>query len=346
MKTKIYLAIFLTLAIITAYTLFQANAKSSTEKEKAFKVENFEKVTKIIISDKSGKEMTFSKEGEQWILNNKYPVREHLFEEMEEALTKMEAGSPVPEIGKNVVIQQMVAEALKVEVYKGKKKDKVIYIGGPNLQNTASHMFLEIDGEVADRIYNVSIPGFRGYLTTRFTVNEKEWRSKKIFSYAPQDIEEISIKYFKYSNYEDFTLSNKNNSFTLKIEDKEYTGENLNEQNIANYLKSLNNQQVMAYSFVEPQQNYLKDSLMQVNKFAELHIVDKTGKQRNINVINMPLNESSKQQYDDNGDPMPYDIDYRFIEFGENKDWGVISNDRFGLLFISPYLLLKNNIKP
>lgn len=345
MRTKIYLAIFLVLAIITAYTLFDASTKNDIKKEKEFKVENFEEVTKLIVTDKSGKSMTLKKEAAQWILNDKFPVREHLFEEVQEALTKMEAGSPVPNIGKDVVIKQMIAEAIKVEVYKGKKKDKVIYIGGPNLQNTASHMFLEIDGKVSDKIYNVSIPGFRGYLTTRFTIDEKEWRSKKVFSYAPQDIKKISIKYFNFKELEDFTFVNENNVFSLEIEGKKYTEDQINERSVANYLTNLKNQQVMAYSFVEKDRFYLRDSLMNVNKYAEMEIVDQNDKVHFINVINMPLNESSNQQYDINGDPMAYDVDYRFIEFGEAKEWGVTSNSRFGLLFISPYLLLKDNIE-
>lgn len=346
MRTKIYLAIFLVLAVFAAYTLFEASAENNTEKEKAFKVENFEEVTEILVSNKAGEKMTLKKEGDQWILNDKFPVRKHLFEEMKEALTKMEAGSPVPEIGKDVVIKQMVAEAIKVEVFKGQKKDKVIFIGGPNLQNTASHMFLEVNGKVKDRIYNVSIPGFRGYLTTRFTIDEKEWRSKAIFSYLPQEVKEIEIKYFNHTDYEDFVLTNNNNSFSLRIGEKIYQKEELNDINIVNYLKHLDNQQLMAYSFVEEKQFYLKDSLMNVNKFAEFSITNSSNQKRSYNIISMPLNESSKQQYDENGDPMPYDIDYRFIEIGETKDWGVISNSRFGILFISPYLLLKNNIKP
>lgn len=346
MKTKIYLVIFLVLAVFAGYTLYTSSSENNIEKEKAFKVENFEAVTEILVSNKAGQKMSLKKVDEQWILNDKFPVRKHLFEEMKDALTKMEAGSPVPEIGKDVVVKQMVAEAIKVEVFKGKKKDKVIYIGGPNLRNTASHMFLEVNGKVSDRIYNVSIPGFRGYLTTRFTIDENEWRSKDIFSYAPQDVKEIEIKYFNHSEYDNFILKHENNNFSVVVNDQTFTAEQLNEQNIVNYLKLFDKQQLMAYSFVEPELHPLKDSLLRVNKYASLSITHQNEQVQHINVISMPLHEASIKQYDDNGDPMLYDVDFRYIEFGDNKEWGVTSNARFGLLFISPYLLLKNNIKP
>lgn len=345
MKTKIYLFVFAILLVIAGYTLYQANAKGDTAKEKDFKVEHFEDVTEINITDRMGKNMHLKKVGENWILNDKYPVRKQLFEEMVEALTKMEAISPVPNIGKNTVIEQMVAEAVKVEVFKGRKKDKVIYVGGPNLQNNASHMFLEINGKAAKQIYNVGIPGFKGYLTTRFLVNENEWRSKEIFSYLPSDIKEVKVKYFTEFGYEDYTLTNDKNNFTVEFDGKKLSGGDLNLNNIVNYLKMFDNQQIMSYVFSEPADKTLKDSLLVVNKFAEFNLTNQENKTQKITIINMPLNESSKQQYDDNGNPMAFDVDYRFVIFGEKAEWGVITNERFGRLLVSPYLFLTNNIK-
>lgn len=345
MKTKIYLFIFAILIIITGYTLYQANAEGNTEKEKDFKVENFEDVTEINITDRMGKNMNLKKVDDKWLLNDKYPVRELLFEEMKEALTKMEAYSPVPNIGKNTIVQQMVSEAVKVEVFKGRKKDKVIYVGGPNLQNNASHMYLEIDGKSSKQIYNVGIPGFRGYLTTRFLINENEWRSKEIFSYLPSEVKTVEVKYFKETGYENFILTNEKNNFTIETDGKKMSGEDLNLSNIVNYLKMFENQQVMSYVFSEAADKTLKDSLLVVNKFAEFSLTDQTNKTQKITIVDMPLNESSKQQYDANGDPMAYDVDYKFVIFGEKSEWGVITNERFGRLLVSPYLFLKNNIK-
>lgn len=346
MKTKIYLFVFAILIAIAGYTLYQANAKGDTAKEKDFKVENFEDVTEINITDRMGKNMNLKKVDENWILNDKYPVRELLFEEMKEALTKMEAYSPVPNIGKNTIIEQMVAEAVKVEVFKGRKKDKVIYVGGPNLQNNASHMFLEIKGKASKQIYNVGIPGFKGYLTTRFLVNENEWRSKEIFSYLPSEIKEVKVKYFTDAGYDDYSLTNEKNNFTLEVGGKKFSAEDLNVNNIVNYLKMFENQQVMSYIFSEPVDKGLKDSLLVVNKYAEFNLIDQQNKAHKVTLLNMPLNESSKQQYDENGDPMAFDVDYKFVIFGEKEDWGVITNERFGRLLVSPYLFLTNNIKP
>lgn len=346
MKTKIYLIIIVALLAIVGITLFNANNKNNGEKEKAFKVEEFEKVTEIIFTDRLGEKMSMKKEGENWILNDKYPVRMHLFNEMKEALTKMEAISPVPSLGRNTVIEQMVNEAVKVEVYKGKKKDKVIFVGGPNLRNNASHMFLEIKGKASKQIYNVGIPGFRGYLTTRFLVNENEWRSKEIFSYLPSEVKQIEVKYFNRGTYDDFILTNENNNFTVEINGKKNTGDEVNVGNVVNYLKRLDAQQVMAYSFDKPEDIAFRDSLLAKTKFAEFTIIDKNDKKTHTTIVDMPLNEGSKQQYDPNGNPMTYDVDFQYIIFGEKNEWGVISNSRFGILLVSPYLFLTNNIKP
>ncbi|MGB0886152.1 MAG: hypothetical protein ACPGVH_00375 [Chitinophagales bacterium] len=345
MKTKIYLVIFALLAVFAAYTIYTSSEKNSTKAEKAFKVENFEKVTKIVVTNRQTEEMVFEKQDESWILNGKYPVRTHLFEEMQEALTKMEAVSPVPEVGKEAVLRQMIGGAIKVEVFKGKKLDKKVFIGGPNLKNTASHMFLEIDGEPSNRIYNVGIPGFRGYLTSRFNVNESQWRSKLIFSLAANEVKEVELNYNANAENANFVLQNENANFSLKINNKEIEKTLINDANVVNYLKMFDNQQVTSYVFTEPKEQYLKDSLLQVNKFADLKITDLKGNTTAVTIVNMPLNESSKRQYDNNGDLFLYDQDYKYIVFGEEQDWGVVSRTKFGLILISPNLLLKNNAK-
>ena len=58
------------------------------------------------------------------------------------------------------------------------------------------------------------------------------------------------------------------------------------------------------------------------------------------------LDDQGNIRYDENGDPMLYDVDYKFIEFGPEKDWGVVTNSKFGMSLVSPYLFLKNNVKP
>jgi hypothetical protein len=342
MKTKLYLGIFGVLMLIAIYTFYDQFIKNNPEKEKAFKVENFEKVSQINITDREGKVIQLTKnENDEWILNNQYKVRQHLFDEMKKALTEMEAVTKVPEIGKKAVITQMVEGAIKVEVFKGKKKDKVIFIGGPNFRNTASNMFLEINGKASKNIYEVAIPGFRGYLTSRFIVDETAWRDKEIFAIPANDIKKINVEYFNNAKFENFELLANNNEYTLKTGSGTFQNNQLSSEDIVRYLLHFENQQVMSYVFLEPSEQQLKDSLMNINKYATLRITNTQNKVIKVDVVDMPLSETSNKQYDENGDPMRYDIDYKYAVFGDKKEWGVITNTKFGILLAPHTLFLK-----
>jgi len=266
----------------------------------------------------------------------------HLFEEMKEALIKMEAFNPVSVVATQSVITEMIEHALKVEIFKGKAKpEKVIYIGGPNLTNTASNMLLEYDGVTMKKIYEVGIPGWRGYLTSRFLPSEDSWRSKEIFNYSLDQFKKIDIKYFNEFGFDNFSLTKEDSYYQLQIKDKIYEKEEIDNASIVNYLRVLENQNVFSYVFSKPEESFIKDSLMREKKYAEISIIDQENKENFMVIIDMPLNQGSGLQYDDKGDPMTYDIDYKYIQFGENDDWGVIDNSNFGKLYRNPEMFLK-----
>ena len=115
----------------------------------------------------------------------------------------------------------------------------------------------------------------------------------------------------------------------------------LNEENIINYILQLRNKLVLDYSFQRPKDSAIKDSLLSVNKYAEIKIIDSKNNVQLMTIVDMPVNQGSSSKYDVNGDPMTIDVDYKYIIFGENKDWGIISKDNFGKLFIAPVKFIK-----
>jgi hypothetical protein len=343
MKTKIYALIFVLLIGLVGYTLFNnARQEKNSKRDKNFKVENFEAVTRIDVVEKSGEKMSMKKVGDNWILNDKYPVNMHLFKDVKEALSKMEAINPVASVATENVIFEMVQHAIKVSVFEGEDKpSKVIYVGGPNISNSASNMFLEFDGVPSKKIYEVSLPGFSGYLTTRFLVNEADWRSKEIFNYAPDEFKEIEIKYLNDSGNTDFVLAKKDDSYALKFNGNTLASAQLNQKNVISYILQLRNKLVLDYSFQKPNEAAIKDSLLSVHKFAEMKITDADNQVQLMTIVNMPVNQGSNVKYDVNGDPLIVDVDYKYIVFGEEKDWGIVSKDNFGKLFIDPVKFIK-----
>lgn len=343
MKTKIYALIFVLLIGFLGFTIYNKSVQEkNANKDKIFKVDDFEKVTKIEILDKSGEQLSMKKVGSDWILNDKYLVNMHLFKDVREALEKMKVVSPVAKVAKENVIFEMMQHAIKVSVYEGKDKpSKVFYVGGPNVSNTASNMFLEFDGKPAQKIYQVGLPGFKGYLTTRFLVNEADWRSKEIFNYSPQEFKKIEFNYVNKEENTDFSLEKNDDDYTLSFNEQTIEHTDLNEENIINYILQLRNKLVLDYSFQKAEDVAMKDSLLRVNKFAEMKIIDAEDNEQLLTLVNMPVNQGSSKLYDENGDPMKLDIDYKYVIFGKDNDWGIVSKDNFGKLFIDPVKFIK-----
>ena len=103
----------------------------------------------------------------------------------------------------------------------------------------------------------------------------------------------------------------------------------------------------MAYSFEKEDEKAFRDSLYKVNKFAELKIIDNKNNTKEFTMVKMPLNESSMKQFDNNGYPLPFDLDYKYIVFHSSNDWAIIDNAKFGKIFIDPKSLINpfGNVK-
>ena len=61
--------------------------------------------------------------------------------------------------------------------------------------------------------YVVSIPGFNGYLSSRFSCEENDWKDKIIFNYDKNEIESVHLNYrdtiHSFKIYSDDSTSNK-----------------------------------------------------------------------------------------------------------------------------------------
>lgn len=49
--------------------------------------------------------------------------------------------------------------------------------------------------EGADKAYIVYIPGFRGFVSTRFTANPNDWRDHVVFNSNLADIQSVSVEF-------------------------------------------------------------------------------------------------------------------------------------------------------
>ena len=113
---------------------------------------------------------------------------------------------PVSRASHDNIVKQLAVNSTKVEVYQivprinlfnriklfpYEKRTKVFYVGDATKDSSGTFMLKE----GAEKAYIVYIPGFRGFITTRFTAQPDDWRDHGIFSASMADIQSISVEF-------------------------------------------------------------------------------------------------------------------------------------------------------
>lgn len=339
-KTYIYIIVLAALLSFAGYTFLKKHRENLAKEVTAFGVKNTDEVTKITLKDKEGNTMLLEKNSVGWILNEKHKANEQFVKEILNVFGTMYTFAPLAQVAQENAIKQMSIKSTKVEVYlKGKDTpEKVFYVGGVSPGKKGTNMLLEVDGKIARQVQEVRLHGFEGYVTDRFYIDESLWRDKSLFNFHSNDIAEVSIKYYNNLSNQSFTLINNNGSFTLQREADFFTNENLHADLITSYLLGFGKKTVEAF-----ENNYnLKDSVIANMPFADLYIKDVRGGEVKMYVYFMPSDPKSKQQFDDEGIKVPYDVDRYFALVNEGKDFGVIQVYTFGQIFANPFVFIKN----
>jgi 3-dehydroquinate dehydratase len=333
-KTHIYIIVLAVLLVIGGVT-FVVNYQEQKEKEAGdFTVKNVESVQKIFLKDKEGKTMLLQRDKDGWLLNEKFKANQQFVNELLEAISNAYAFAPLANSAQENAIKQMSIKSTRVEIYTSNlnKPEKVYYVGMVSPGKKGTNMLLEKDGNVAKKVYEVRLPGFNGYITERFYIDETLWRETMLFDLMPGYIREVKISYHGDRAGDSFTLTNDNGKFRLETADNVYEHALLNEEFTINYLMSFSKKTVETYA-----NDYAgKDSVIANLAFADMKITDVNGNEKFLQIFHMPSDPKSKQQFDDEGEKVAYDVDRLFALVNDGKDFAVIQYYTFGTFFQEP----------
>lgn len=192
-KNILYIALIICLSIIT-YVLSLSDDSVTRSDRRDFSIADTSAVTKIVISTKTPRTATLERVSEsEWKLNDNYRASKSSIFYLLKTLKRMEIAHPVPLTMRDNVIGNLAVKGIKVEVFLADGSNKTIYVGGENKELTATFMMLQNASEP----YAVHIPGFKGYLSSRFFANEKLWRDKTVMNYDNLNISAIHAEYIK-----------------------------------------------------------------------------------------------------------------------------------------------------
>lgn len=306
-------------------TRFAIEKKSSSLKVlRDFAVRDTASVDKIYLADKSNNEISLERKNGMWIVNDAYPARRDLINVLLETIHRIEVANPVPEAKRDYVLRDMAANAVKCEIYQQGEKIKTYYIGGVTQDHMGTYMMLE--GSSAP--FEMEIPGFSGFLTTRYNTSIKEWRSRLIFSAPFEKIASVSISYPENPQSSFKAEQTGDNQFRLYDLSKESYLSDFDTLRVKELIGRFKKFGLEYYVTKDPEHKL--DSLRKnESPICHITIQHSDGSQKEITCYKRP---NYKEQLDDEGNPYPNDVERLF---------GVVSDELVVLQYyvLDPVLL-------
>lgn len=308
MKSNKVLIVLLVALIAFAIYLFSTNKTetvSDIEGAKSdFAIQDTSKVSKIFIADAKGQKVTLSRIKGVWMVDGKYVARPDNVKLLLKTFNRISVKSPVPKTAFNNIIKSLATNSTKVEIYEGESKPtKTYYVGGPTLDHQGTYMLLETDGVKSTAPFIMHIPGFYGYLTTRFFTESEQWRDAVVFKYLSDNIKSISVEYYETPK-QSFKIEKENEQFVLK--DFE-TNKIILEADTNIIKKYVSLYQGVYYEMIDVESSQAKkDSIIASPPYFKIKVEGALGVTNEIVTYHMP---NYRQLIGKNGDPYLYDVD-------------------------------------
>lgn len=273
-RNTLLLLVFLVLAGFAAYYFLNKNTGKSTlnEEESNFMIADTASVDKIFISTKSGKTNTLERQPDNsWLINKRYEARKDLVISILETLKRMEVKRPADKASRNSAIRDFATMGRKVEIYQNGKLSKTFYVGN----TTDDHLGTYFIMEGSENPFVMHIPGFQGFLSSRFDLDETKWRSVPVFRVSPAGLVKLELEY-PLNPKDNFSIARQNG----KLDVLEMANENQEDVNayVDNY-KFINGEY-----FLPNPQNRLSDSLA-LQKYAAKITVTETNPEKSVTIL-------------------------------------------------------------
>ncbi len=187
----VLLIILIVISVLTYYVLNTEQNTSTSLRETGFALKDTASVYKILMKDGKNTILLTRKNSNNWLLNEKEPANITLVNTILETVYLVSVKSPVPEAMKSQVREMLAKKSMTVQLQdKNNAILKEFYIAGQAGDNGT---YARLKG--AKDPYIISIDGFNGYLTTRFTTDTLLLKSRRIFKTPVHNIAQIDVQY-------------------------------------------------------------------------------------------------------------------------------------------------------
>lgn len=303
-KNLLYLVILIVLAGVAVWVISKNNKKSTLTERKMdydFTVEDTSAVDKIVISDKTPSEVTLTRSKSGWMVDGDHRARKDAVEVLLMTLHRMEMRNFIPANLQPTVMKRMSVYGKEVKVYKDGELFREFYVGTESHDEMATYMMIK----GSDAPYAVHIPGFNGYLSSRFFTEPYLWRSRDVTYMNPGNIAEVEMIY-PDSLHTSFRMKiDPEGSSLTRVSDDKVAGD-VDEVSASLFLAALGNVKYEGTILPSDGIYQRRDSLLASTPVFELEIKDREGKVTNLKGYKI---KGPTESFDPELDPPEFDVD-------------------------------------
>ncbi len=314
MSKKNLILIVVLCSIIGAYFLFRKDINNSTSLRKDFfAIKEINDIDKIFISSNQDKSYVILSRNKQnvWYVNDKWILNASRLKILLETAKDMEVKYQVNDNDKKEIMAHIATIGFKAMYYKNNRLMKSYFIGS----NTLDLMGTFIVAEGSNNPAVVHIPGFNGFLTTRFFTDSIEWRDKNIFNIPASQIKNLSVV---WNNQPEQSFSINQQDKTIEFSPLiKVAAPNFNELKVKSFLNIFSvyeKNNLACEGFHKKFTKRQVDSIMNSQWFYKIEITKQNGEKTSLKLYRKPIQINTYEAYDTQGNPLEYEID---------KYWGV-----------------------
>ena len=335
-KNRKIIIVFAILAIFAVFLWLTQSSNTFNRSYSDFKLDDSASVTRIFMGGKNNNSVVLAKLGPgKWLVNDKYPAQRLSIELLLKTMVDIEVSQPVAKAAQNNIIRELAVNAIKVEIYQRvyrislfgivnwwphEKLTKVYYVGGATPDNQGCFMLMEKSAEP----FVVFLPGFRGFVSPRYSPIEKYWRDYNIFKTQIPEIASVKVETPETPQFSYVVKNNGNDRFSIfsLTDNRQIPG--YDTLKLLNFLSGFRNLNYEA--LLNDMDKSRKDSIIASTPFIIITLTDKSGASKNIKTYhkNGPVGQTDME-----GRPMPYDLDRLYALVNEGQDFTLIQYFNF-----------------
>jgi hypothetical protein len=339
------------LAIVAGFLVFNKSNSTLDKSLYDFATADTASITRIFMSDKSDRSILLERKKDGWILNKDFKAHPENINTFLLTVANLTVREPVAKAAHDNILTLLSARSVKVEIYQNshrinigqykffpyEKLAKTYYIGDATMDNNGTYALME----GADAPVVLFMPGLRGYIASRFSTADSDWRDHTVFNKKLPEIDYITVEFPQQPEESYKVVNNNNTSLDLVrlTDNKTLTAyDTLQLMAFVNAFKNIRYEAL--FNDMEPGKI---DSLTSVAPTHIITLKTRTGEIQDVKTFPRMLPEPEIDVFD--GSTITFDKDRMYAYINNDKDFVLIQYFVFGKILLPLSTFTRGQLK-